>query len=70
MTSGRPPRDEPVDPSLQRAINALAPPGLLIGHRLISPGDEHALLDEEAALDRVDCRRRTARERRRAHRGA
>jgi 4'-phosphopantetheinyl transferase EntD len=48
VTSGRPPRDEPVDPSLQRAINALAPPGLLIGHRLISPGDEHALLDEEA----------------------
>jgi 4'-phosphopantetheinyl transferase EntD len=28
---------------------ALAPPGLLIGHRLISPGDEDALLDEEAA---------------------
>jgi 4'-phosphopantetheinyl transferase EntD len=24
-------------------------PGLLIGHRLISPGDENALLDEEAA---------------------
>ena len=38
-----------VDPSLQRELNALAPPGLLIGHRLISPGDEDALLDEEAA---------------------
>ena len=48
MTPGRPPRDGPVDPSLQREINALASPGLLIGHRLISPGDEHALLDEEA----------------------
>ena len=24
-------------------------PGLLIGHRVISPGDENALLDEEAA---------------------
>jgi len=49
VTPGRPPRDEPVDPSLQREINALASPGLLIGHRLISPGDEDALLGEEAA---------------------
>jgi 4'-phosphopantetheinyl transferase EntD len=38
-----------VDPSLQQAIVALAPPGLLIGHRVISPGDEFALLDAEAA---------------------
>lgn len=38
-----------IDPSLQRAINAFALPGLAIGHRLISPGDERALLDEEAA---------------------
>jgi 4'-phosphopantetheinyl transferase EntD len=38
-----------VDPSLQRELDALAPPGLLIGHRLISPGDEDALLGEEAA---------------------
>jgi 4'-phosphopantetheinyl transferase EntD len=38
-----------VDPSLRRAIDALAQPGLLIGHRLISPGDEHALLDRETA---------------------
>jgi 4'-phosphopantetheinyl transferase EntD len=38
-----------VDPSLQQAIDALAPPGLLIGHRVISPGDELALLDAEAA---------------------
>jgi 4'-phosphopantetheinyl transferase EntD len=38
-----------VDPLLQLAIDALAPPGLLIGHRVISPGDELALLDAEAA---------------------
>ena len=38
-----------VDPSLRRDIDTVARPGLLIGHRLISPGDEHALLDEEAA---------------------
>jgi 4'-phosphopantetheinyl transferase EntD len=36
------------DASLQSAIAALAPPGVMIGHRLISPGDEHALLPEEA----------------------
>ena len=49
MTSGAPPRDEALDPSLQREISALAPPGLLTGLRRISPGDEDALLDEEAA---------------------
>jgi 4'-phosphopantetheinyl transferase EntD len=37
------------DPSLQQAIDALASPGLLIGHRVIAPGDELALLDAEAA---------------------
>jgi 4'-phosphopantetheinyl transferase EntD len=37
------------DPSLQRAIDALAVPGLLIGHRVISQGDELALLHEEMA---------------------
>jgi 4'-phosphopantetheinyl transferase EntD len=36
------------DPSFQSAIDTLAPPGIMIGHRLISPGDEHALLAEEA----------------------
>ena len=36
-----------VDPELQRAIAALAQPGILIAHRLISPGDEAALLPEE-----------------------
>jgi 4'-phosphopantetheinyl transferase EntD len=34
--------------SLQRAIDAIAFPGITIGHRLIMPGDEHALLPEEA----------------------
>jgi 4'-phosphopantetheinyl transferase EntD len=42
--------DIAVDPSFQREMKALGAPGLLLGHRLISPGDEHALLDEEAAL--------------------
>ena len=37
-----------VDPVLQDALDALAFPGVLIGHRLISPGDEHALLPAEA----------------------
>jgi 4'-phosphopantetheinyl transferase EntD len=35
--------------SLQHAVDALAQPRLLIGYRLIAPGDEGALLDEEAA---------------------
>jgi 4'-phosphopantetheinyl transferase EntD len=39
---------EAVDPSLQRAIETLSAPDLLVGHRLISPGDELALLPEEA----------------------
>jgi 4'-phosphopantetheinyl transferase EntD len=38
-----------VDPLLQSAIDALAFPGVLIGHRLISPGDENALLRDEVA---------------------
>jgi 4'-phosphopantetheinyl transferase EntD len=37
-----------IDPSLQSALDALAFPGIVIGHRLISPGDEDALLPEEA----------------------
>lgn len=48
MTPGGPP-DTVIAPSLEREMNALAPPGLLVGHRLISPGDEDALLAEEAA---------------------
>ena len=35
------------DPRLQSAIDALALPGVAIGHRLISPGDEDALTPEE-----------------------
>jgi 4'-phosphopantetheinyl transferase EntD len=37
-----------VEPSLQRALDSLSSSGILIGHRLISPGDEFSLLDEEA----------------------
>jgi len=39
--------DGTFDPWLQRAIDALAVPGLLIGHRVISQGDGLALFDEE-----------------------
>jgi len=39
----------PLDPVLQIAIDALALPGVRIGHRLISPGDENALMPQEAA---------------------
>lgn len=39
---------ETVDPSLAQAIDSLSLPNILIGHRLISPGDELALLEEEA----------------------
>jgi 4'-phosphopantetheinyl transferase EntD len=35
------------DPPLQVAIATLSPPGVLIGHRLITPGDEAALLPQE-----------------------
>lgn len=38
-----------VDSSFQSAIDALALPGVMIGHRLISPGDEDALMPAEAA---------------------
>jgi 4'-phosphopantetheinyl transferase EntD len=36
------------DASLEGAIAALALPGIMIGHRLISPGDEDALMADEA----------------------
>ena len=36
------------DSSLASAIDALSVPGVMIGHRLISPGDEHALMPQEA----------------------
>ena len=37
------------DPSLEQALDTLAVPGLLIGYRVISPGDESALREAEAA---------------------
>jgi 4'-phosphopantetheinyl transferase EntD len=36
------------DPHLRIALERLAVPGILIGHRFISPGDEYALLPQEA----------------------
>ena len=39
---------EPTDPALRLAMASLSLPGLLIEHRLISPGDEQALMAEEA----------------------
>ena len=38
-----------LDPVLQRDLDALAVPGLLLGHRIITAGDENALRDAEAA---------------------
>jgi 4'-phosphopantetheinyl transferase EntD len=38
-----------IDPALERDIAMLAVPGLLIGHRVITLGDENALLEAEAA---------------------
>jgi len=37
------------DSVLQTAMGALSLPGIFMGHRIISPGDEDALLPEEAA---------------------
>jgi 4'-phosphopantetheinyl transferase EntD len=37
-----------LDPTLRSAIDAVALPGITIGHRLILPGDESALLASEA----------------------
>ena len=37
------------DPTLERALDTIAVPGLLIGHRAISQGDEDALREAEAA---------------------
>src|SRR5262245_26274072 len=39
---------EPPDTSLASAVAALGIPGVMIGHRSISPGDEEALLPAEA----------------------
>jgi 4'-phosphopantetheinyl transferase EntD len=48
-SDGSPPRDATVDAALERAIAAMAPPEILIAHRVISPDDESALLPGEAA---------------------
>ena len=48
------------DRDLGKALRTLAPPGILVDHRLISPGDEHALLTEETGAFRrsaVEVRR-------------
>ena len=37
------------DSSLQNAIDAISFPGVMVRHRLISPGDEHALLPDESS---------------------
>lgn len=37
-----------IDPVLQRDLASLALPGLLVGHRMITAGDETAMLDAEA----------------------
>jgi 4'-phosphopantetheinyl transferase EntD len=37
------------DQRLPSMMEAIAPPGILVGHRLIAPGDEAALLPEEFA---------------------
>lgn len=52
--------DGTIDPSLQHTIDALVVPGLLIGHRVISEGDELALLYEEVksfSLPTIERRR-------------
>jgi 4'-phosphopantetheinyl transferase EntD len=39
--------NEAHDPALTAALGSLAPPAVLVGHRIIRPGDEDALLPEE-----------------------
>ena len=49
------------DQELGRSLRTLALPGIIIGHRLITAGDEHALLPEEAsAFERSAVRVRRA----------
>lgn len=49
------------DHELELSLGALAPPGIIVGHRLITVGDEHALLSEEAtAFERAAVRVRRA----------
>ena len=48
LSSGDTKITEGLELSLQRALASISIPGVVIGHRLISPGDEFALLAEEA----------------------
>jgi 4'-phosphopantetheinyl transferase EntD len=49
------------DQELGQSLRTLAPPGIIIDHRLISVGDEHALLPEEvSAFERSAVRVRRA----------
>jgi len=49
------------DQELGLSLRTLAPPGIIIGHRLITVGDEHALLPEEtSAFERSAVRVRRA----------
>jgi 4'-phosphopantetheinyl transferase EntD len=48
------------DSLLQTAIERLAVPGIMIGHCLISPEDERALLPDEAIASRSAKSRRTS----------
>ena len=46
---GSPDFEPAVDPLLAQALETLQAPGLLLGHRVITPGDEHALSPAERA---------------------
>ena len=59
-----------VDPLLQKAIESLAVPGVLIGHRVIQPGDEKVLLRDRSDNRHLAGAGKTPRQRRRAHRRA
>jgi len=51
----------PLDKELGLSLRTLAPAGIMIGHRLITVGDEHAILPEEAtAFERSTIRVRRA----------
>jgi len=41
------------DAALAGALGSLAPPGIVVGHRVITPGDEDALLETEATAFRT-----------------
>lgn len=56
------PSSPAIDVALQSDLASLAPPRLLIGHRVITAGDERALRDAEAAsiASSVEARRRAS----------